>query len=67
MENALLVGLSRQITLQRNLEVIANNVANMNTTGFKSRGVNFEEFISPRMVPSSKQAIRSISPCVTIR
>ena len=47
MENALLVGLSRQITLQRNLEVIANNVANMNTTGFKSRGVNFEEFISP--------------------
>ena len=47
MENALLVGLSRQVTLQRNLEVIANNVANMNTTGFKSRGVNFEEFISP--------------------
>lgn len=47
MENALLVGLSRQITLQRNLDVIANNVANMNTTGFKSRGVNFEEFVSP--------------------
>lgn len=47
MENALLVGLSRQITLQRNLEVIANNVANMNTTGFKARTVNFEEFISP--------------------
>lgn len=47
MENALLVGLSRQITLQRNLEVIANNVANMNTTGFKSRGVNFAEFIGP--------------------
>ncbi|MFM8700367.1 MAG: flagellar hook-basal body complex protein [Hyphomicrobiales bacterium] len=47
MENALLVGLSRQITLQRNLEVIANNVANMNTTGFKARTVNFEEFVSP--------------------
>ena len=46
MENALLVGLSRQITLQRNLEVIANNVANMNTTGFKARTVNFEEFIN---------------------
>lgn len=35
MDNLLAIGLSRQLTLRRSLEVIANNVANMNTTGFK--------------------------------
>ena len=39
MENALLVGLSRQIALQRELDVVANNIANLNTTGFKADGV----------------------------
>jgi len=47
VENALLVGLSRQMALSRQLEVIANNVANMNTTGYKSDGALFEEFIAP--------------------
>ncbi len=36
MENALLIGLSRQTTLERQLEVIANNIANVNTTGYKA-------------------------------
>ena len=35
MENALLIGLSRQLTLRRALDVTANNIANMSTTGFK--------------------------------
>lgn len=35
MENALLVGLTRQLTLRRALDVTANNVANMSTAGFK--------------------------------
>jgi flagellar basal-body rod protein FlgF len=47
MQNALLVGLSRQVALGRELDVIANNIANLNTTGFKSDGAVFEEFISP--------------------
>ena len=29
MENALLIGLSRQIALQRELDVVANNIANL--------------------------------------
>ena len=45
MENALLVGLSRQIALQRELDVVANNIANMNTTGFKADGSLFEEYL----------------------
>ncbi len=47
MQNALLVGLSRQVALGRQLDVIANNIANLNTTGFKSDGALFEAYISP--------------------
>ncbi|HET9715330.1 MAG TPA: flagellar basal-body rod protein FlgF [Pseudolabrys sp.] len=47
MQNALLIGLSRQVALGRELDVIANNIANLNTSGFKSDGAVFEEFISP--------------------
>ena len=35
MENAAYIGLSRQMTLRRELDVVANNIANANTTGFK--------------------------------
>src|SRR6476619_3637607 len=47
MQNALLIGLSRQVALGRELDVVANNIANLNTTGFKSDGAVLEEFISP--------------------
>ena len=47
MENALLIGLSRQIALQRELDVVANNIANINTTGFKADGAVFEEYLMP--------------------
>lgn len=35
MENAAYVGLSRQMTLRRELDIVANNIANTDTTGFK--------------------------------
>lgn len=47
MENNPLVGLSRQVALRRSLDVIANNVANMNTNGYRADAVVFEEFIMP--------------------
>jgi flagellar basal-body rod protein FlgF len=47
MENLALVKLSRQMALHRELEVVANNLANMNTTGFKSDGSVFHEFLMP--------------------
>lgn len=46
MENTLLVGLSRQVSLSRELDVVANNIANMNTTGYKADGSLFEEYLS---------------------
>ena len=45
MENTLLIGLSRQMTLERQMDVVANNVANINTTGFKADRSLFEEFL----------------------
>ena len=47
MENALLIGLSRQTALQRELDVVANNIANLNTTGFKADGAVFAEYLQP--------------------
>jgi flagellar basal-body rod protein FlgF len=47
MENALLVGLSRQMSLRREMDVIANNVANVSTTGFKARSLRFAEHLAP--------------------
>jgi flagellar basal-body rod protein FlgF len=47
MENAQLISLSRQIALQRQMDVVANNIANLNTTGFKGEKVLFEEFKMP--------------------
>ena len=46
MQNALLIGLSRQTILERQLDVIANNVANVNTAGYKADNSLFEEYLS---------------------
>ncbi|MFX4221466.1 MAG: flagellar basal-body rod protein FlgF [Thalassobaculum sp.] len=35
MENSIYIGLSRQTALRRQMSQVANNIANMNTTGFK--------------------------------
>ena len=45
MENTLLVGLSRQVVLERQMDVVANNVANINTNGFKADRSLFEEYL----------------------
>jgi flagellar basal-body rod protein FlgF len=47
MENALLVGLSRQMALTRELDIVANNIANIDTTGFKADNAAFSQFLMP--------------------
>jgi flagellar basal-body rod protein FlgF len=47
MENALLVGLSRQMALSRELDIVANNIANIDTTGFKADNAAFSQFLMP--------------------
>lgn len=46
MQSSFYVGLSAQISLQRRLETIANNVANASTTGFRAEEVKFEQALS---------------------
>ncbi len=48
MENALLIGLSRQMALGHELDTIANNIANIETTGYKADNLSFSEFLMPR-------------------
>jgi flagellar basal-body rod protein FlgF len=48
MENALLVGLSRQMALSHELDIVANNVANIDTTGYKADNAAFSEYLMPR-------------------
>jgi flagellar basal-body rod protein FlgF len=47
LENTMLIGLSRQTALLRDMDVIANNVANINTNGFKADSAIFEEYLMP--------------------
>ena len=46
MENTLFIALSRQMTVRRQLETVANNLANANTAGFKSEKLMFVEYLS---------------------
>jgi len=46
MENALLIGLSRQTVLERQMDVLSNNIANVNTVGYKADESLFEEYLS---------------------
>ena len=48
MENSLLVGLSRQMAISHELDVIANNIANIDTTGYKADNAAFSEYLMPR-------------------
>lgn len=47
MENAQLISLSRQVALQRQMDVVANNLANINTTGFKGEKMLFQQYLMP--------------------
>ncbi len=46
MENASFVTLSRQMVLQRQLDLIANNIANMNTPAYKGEQMVFVEYLA---------------------
>lgn len=45
MENASYIGLSRLSTMRREMDVIANNLANMNSNAYKGERVMFEEYL----------------------
>ncbi len=70
IENAQLIGLSRQIALQRQMDVVANNIANLNTTGFKAEQILFEEYVMPEArhndFPSLDQPLSYVQDWATV-
>lgn len=45
MDNSVYVALSKQIGTARQLNVVANNIANINTTGFKAEQMVFQSYL----------------------
>jgi len=45
MENTIYIALSRQATLRQQMDVTANNLANMNTSGYKAQRMLFLEYV----------------------
>jgi flagellar basal-body rod protein FlgF len=45
MENTIYAGLSRAVALQRDMDTVSNNIANMNTPGFRGLYMMFDEYI----------------------
>lgn len=71
MLNAELIGLSGQVALQREMDVVANNIANINTSGYKSQTVLFEEYLMPvaeaTAFKTSDQTLRYVQDWATYR
>ena len=51
MENPIYIGLSRQVALRAQMDLIANNVANMSTPGYQAQNMVFTEYLEK---PSGK-------------
>ena len=47
MDNAIYASLTRQSGLMREMRAVANNIANLNTSGFRREGVVFSEYMVP--------------------
>lgn len=46
MDTKILVSLSHQVAMRRQIDIIANNIANMNTTAYKRESIMFNEYLS---------------------
>lgn len=46
MDNAIYATLTRQSGLMKEMEVVANNIANADTTGYRRQGVVFSEYVA---------------------
>jgi flagellar basal-body rod protein FlgF len=70
MDNTQLVNLSYQIAAYRSMDVIANNLANMSTPGFKRESTKFEEYLEqddPIEGQDGPQSISFVQDAGTVR
>ena len=64
MENASYTTLTRQAGLLREMQVVAHNIANTNTPGFKAERLIFQEFLSN---PQSRDSLSFVTDIGTAR
>ncbi|MFW5828808.1 MAG: flagellar basal-body rod protein FlgG [Planctomycetota bacterium] len=66
MTRALHTGASGMAAQQLNVDVVANNIANVNTTGFKKQAVNFQDlFYAIQTAPGTKSSDEGRNPAGT--
>lgn len=61
MDNVSLVSLSHQLAAYRSMDVIANNIANISTPGYKRESVKFEELVQQVKPGEDQKGSQSIS------
>ena len=59
MQSALYVGLSAQVALEKRLQTIANNVANVNTAAFRTDAAAFVSWLENKVDAALFSAIES--------
>ncbi len=70
MDNSLLVSLSHQLAAYRSMDVIANNIANASTPGYKRETAKFEEFVTyvrPSETQTGPQALSFVKDAGAVR
>ena len=60
MANGIYIAVSGAQAEMRHLDVIANNLANANTPGFKADRINFREVLAKSSVPDEQQDRRFV-------
>ena len=61
MDNTLLVSLSQQLASYRSMDVIANNIANINTPAYKRESMKFEEYVQQTQPAEGETGSQQIS------
>ena len=61
MDNSLLVSLSHQLASYRAMDVIANNIANVSTPGFKREAAKFEEYVAMMRPAEGQKGMQPVS------
>ncbi len=56
MENSIYLALSKQLVQQTNMNIIANNVANANTSGYRAQNLVFEEYLADQRGKTTDRA-----------
>jgi flagellar basal-body rod protein FlgF len=61
MDNVSLLSLSYELAAHRSIDVIANNIANMSTPGYKRESVKFEEYLQQLRPTPDQKGSQSLS------